>query len=71
MMQPQILIMGDLNCNLLNDSRVDAKALLDTCNDLNLSHVIQKPTKIATQTRSLLDVKINTPLTKVKVVLRI
>ena len=29
--------MGDPNCNLLNNSSVDAKALLDTCNNLNLS----------------------------------
>ena len=45
---------------------IDAKALLDTCNDLNLSQVIKKPTRIATQTRSLLDVIMITPLTKVK-----
>ncbi len=37
MMQPQIVIMGDLNYNLLNNSSVDDQALLDTCNELNVS----------------------------------
>ena len=62
MMQPQIVIMGDLNCNLLNNSSVDAKALLDTCNELNLSLIIEEPTRITAQTRSLLDVIMITPL---------
>ena len=65
-MQPQIVTMGDLNCNLLNNSSIDAKALLDTCNDLNLSQIIEEPTRITTQTRSLLDVIMTTPLAKVK-----
>ncbi len=62
MMQPQIVIMGDRNCNLLNNSSVDAKALLDTCNELNLSQIIEEPTRITAQTRSLLDVIMITPL---------
>ena len=66
MMQPQIVIMGDLNCNLLNNSSVDAKALLNTCNELNLSQIIEEPTRITAQTRSLLDVIMITPLSKVK-----
>ena len=66
MMQPQIVIMGDLNCNLLNNSSVDAKALLDTCNELNLKQIIEEPTRITAQTRSLLDVIMITPLSKVK-----
>ena len=66
MMQPQIVIMGDLNCNLLNNSSVEAKVLLDPCNELNLSQIIKEPTRITTQTRSLLDVIIVTPLTKIK-----
>ena len=66
MMQPQIVIMGDLNCNLLNNSSVEAKVLLDTCNELNLSQIIKEPTRITAQTRSLLDVKMITPLSKFK-----
>ncbi len=64
MMQPQIVIMGDRNCNLLNNSSVDAKALLD--NELNLSQIIEEQTRITAQTRSLLDVIMITPLSKVK-----
>ena len=59
MMQPQIVIMGDRNCNLLNP-------LLGTCNELNLSQIIEEPTRITAQTRSLLDVIMITPLSKVK-----
>ncbi len=66
MMQPQIVIMGDLNCNLLNNSSVDAKALLDTCNELNLSQIIEEPTRITAQSISLLDVIMITPHSKVK-----
>ena len=66
MMQPQIVIMGDLNCNLLNNSSVEVKVLLDTCNELNLSQIIKEPTRITAQTRSLLDVIMVTPLTKIK-----
>ena len=66
MMQPQIVIMGDLNCNLLNNSSVEAKVLLDTCNELNPSQIIKEPTRITAQTRSLLDVIMVTPLTKIK-----
>ena len=65
-MQPQIVIMGDRNCNLLNNWSVDAKALLGTCNELNLSQIIEEPTRITAQTRSLLDVIMITPLSKVK-----
>jgi hypothetical protein len=66
MMQSQIVIMGDLNCNLLNNSSVDAKALLGTCNELNLSQIIEEPTRITAQTRSLLDVIMITPFPKLK-----
>ena len=66
MMQQQTVIMGDLNYNLLNNSSVDAQALSDNCNELNVSQNFEEPTRITAQTRPLLDVIMITPLSKVE-----
>ena len=52
MKQPQVSIIVDLNFNLLNNSSVNAKALLDNCNGLNLCQIIEEPTRITAQTIS-------------------
>ena len=54
MKQPHISIMVDLNCNLLNKSSANAKALLDNCNGLNLGQIIEEPTRITAQTISVI-----------------
>ncbi len=56
LMGKQVVIMGDLNCNLLNPSCVEAKVLTDTFSELNMTQLIKDPTRITSHSRSLLDV---------------
>jgi hypothetical protein len=59
----QVVIMGDLNCNLLNPSCAEAKVLTDTFYELNMTQLVKDPTRITSHSRSLLDViMISSPL---------
>ena len=50
-----IIILGDMNCNLLKTSCYESKILLDTCSELHMTQLIKDPTRITSQTSSLLD----------------
>ena len=50
-----IFVIGDLNCNLLNDN-YEAKALLEFCSTFNLTQLINSPTRIIESSQSLIDV---------------
>ena len=50
-----ILILGDLNCNLLQTNR-EQKALKDVSTELNLTQIINDPTRITNTCHSLIDV---------------
>ena len=50
-----ILVVGDLNCNLLKTTQ-EAEALRDICCSLNLVQLIDKPTRVTLQSSSLIDV---------------
>lgn len=50
-----IVILGDLNCNLLKETR-EQKALSDVSIELNLTQIITMPTRITTTSQSLIDV---------------
>ena len=52
----QVVVMGDLNCNLLNPSCLEAKVLIDTCSELKMTQLVKDPTRINSHSRSLLDV---------------
>ncbi|CAB3996972.1 Hypothetical predicted protein [Paramuricea clavata] len=62
----EIIILGDMNCNLLKTSCYESKILLDTCSELHLTQLIKDPTTIASQTSSLLDVIMISSSSKVK-----
>ena len=62
----EIIILGDLNCNLLNPTSYEAKVLLDTCSELHLTQLIKDPTRITPQTSSLLDIIMISSCSKVK-----
>ena len=48
-----ILVVGDLNCNLLKTTQ-EAEALRDICCSLNLVQLIDKPTRVTLQSSSLM-----------------
>ena len=50
-----IFVIGDLNCNLLNDN-YEAKALLEFCSIFKLSQLINSPTRTTESSQSLIDV---------------
>ena len=54
----QIVVMGDLNCNLVKTASLEAKMLVDTC--------IEDPTRITPRTTSLLDVIMTSSYSNVK-----
>ncbi len=62
----QIVVMGDLNCNLLKTASLEAKMLVDTCIELNLVQLIKDPTRITPRTTSLLDVIMTSSYSNVK-----
>ena len=62
----EIIILGDLNCNLLDPTSYEAKVLLDTCSELHLTQLIKDPTRITPQTSSLLDIIMISSSSKVK-----
>ena len=54
-----IILLGDLNCNLLG-SCSDGQALLDFCATTNLVQLVQDPTRITETSQSLIDVALTT-----------
>ena len=52
----QVVVVGDLNCNLLNPSCSEAKVLIDICSELKMTQLVKDPTRITPHSRSLLDV---------------
>ncbi|CAB4020826.1 Hypothetical predicted protein [Paramuricea clavata] len=62
----EIIILGDMNCNLLKTSCYESKILLDTCSELHLTQLIKDSTRITSQTSSLLDVIMISSSSKVK-----
>ncbi|CAB3982643.1 Hypothetical predicted protein [Paramuricea clavata] len=59
-----IIIMGDLNYDLLSN-KPESQALKDLCTMLNLSQIVTKPTRLAKESASLLDVILTTNLHQV------
>ena len=51
-----IYILGDLNCNLLNSSCPDSRALTNFCLTYNLSQMVTSPTRVTNLTETLIDV---------------
>ena len=41
----QVVVMGDLNCNLLNPGCSEAKVLIDTCSELKMTQLVKYPIK--------------------------
>jgi hypothetical protein len=55
----EILVVGDLNCNMLDSLNSASKKLNDFLNVYQLSQLIVKPTRVTQTTSSLLDVCIS------------
>ena len=51
-----IYILGDLNCNVLNQNDVASQVLLNFCTAFNLSQMIKQPTRITETSATLIDV---------------
>ena len=54
-----VIILGDLNCNLLQDN-AESRALNDFCSTFNLTQLINKPTRVTENGESLIDVVMTT-----------
>ena len=57
MTNENIVITGDLNCDLLGLSN-DGQRLVELCNNFNLKQLITKPTRLTAVCQSLIDVMI-------------
>ena len=51
-----ILVAGDLNCDMLKPHSPQANALLDLCNSINLNRLIKEPTRVNENSSNLIDV---------------
>ena len=51
----EVFVTGDLNCNMLSDCS-EAHSLSDLCDSLNLTQLIKTPTRVTSQSSSLIDV---------------
>ena len=51
-----ILVAGDLNCDMLKPHSPQANALLDLCNSVNLNRLIKEPTRVTENSSNLIDV---------------
>ena len=56
LLDKMIYILGDLNCNLLNSSCPDSRALTNFCLTYNLSQMVTSPTRVTNLTETLIDV---------------
>ena len=50
-----IIILGDLNCNILNDT-ADSRTFKELCATFNLTQLVKEQTRITEKKRSLIDV---------------
>ena len=55
-MRKPIIILGDLNCNMLNTTSRECKSLTEMTSELNLKKIIESPTRITDISQSLIDV---------------
>ncbi len=55
-MRKSIIILGDLNCNMLDTTRREFKSLTEMTSELNLKQIIESPTRITDISQSLIDV---------------
>lgn len=54
-----IIILGDLNCNILDDT-ADSQTLKELCASFNRTQLVKEPTRITETKRSLIDVIMTT-----------
>ena len=63
-MRKPIVILGDLNCDLLNTTSRECKLLTEMMCELDLKQIIESPTRITDISQSLIDViLVNSPKT--------
>jgi hypothetical protein len=51
-----IYILGDLNCNMLNENDPSCQALTNFCLSFNLSQLVQQPTRVTKTSKTVIDV---------------
>ncbi len=52
----EIIVVGDLNCDVLKPDSPSAVALLNFCESVNLTQLIKEPTRVTENSASLIDV---------------
>ncbi len=62
----EFIILGEMNSNLLKTSSYEAQVLLDTCSELQKTQLFKDPSRITSQTCSLLDVIMISPHLRLK-----
>jgi hypothetical protein len=50
-----LIILGDLNCDMLQQSRPESRALLELCSSLYLYQIITTPTHVTENTHTLIE----------------
>ena len=65
LMNYPIVILGDLNCNMLNTNN-DYKILKGICDELNLNQIIKSPTRVTATTKSPIDIVLVSDITFIK-----
>ena len=56
MLRKDIIILGDLNCDMLSPTKPECRIISELCSLLNLIQLISKPTRVTETTRPLIDV---------------
>ncbi len=67
LLEKEIIILGEMNSNLLKTPSFEVQVLLDTCSELHKTQLIKDPTRVTSQTSSLLDVFMILSSSKVEV----
>ena len=52
----EIIVAGDLNCDLLKPDSTEAMSLLDFCTSVNQTQMIKEPTRVTETSSSLIDI---------------
>ena len=65
LMNYPIVILGDLNCNMLNTNN-DYRILKGICDELDLNQIIKSPTRVTATTKSLIDILLVSDITFIK-----
>ena len=55
-----VLILGDLNCNVLGTTDPDGCALINFCSTFGLTQLVKTPTRVTENSKSLIDVALTT-----------